>query len=383
MSESLNIIEFLSPVDLIEIKGDDTYKKDQIGSTIGIYEEEFPEIAEVEIILVGCGEQRGNGILGPGSKAPNAIRKQFYAQYFWHEGISIADIGDIKPGASYYDTLAALKTVVSALLQEGKTVIILGGSHDLTLSQYGAYVANKQLIEATVVDTLIDLDMESPFSNDHFLMDMLTGEPNFIKHYNHVGFQSYLVHPGMLQTLDKLKFDCFRVGHVKEHIEEIEPPMRSSSMLSFDISAIAHAYAPANWLTPNGLNGEEACILMQYAGMSSEMSSIGIYGYDPNKDVEALTAKQISQMMWYFLDGRYSRRKEAGFGQRDQFNEFQMIFSEVETLFLQSKRTGRWWMRLPNKQFIPCSYKDYLLAASDEIPDRWFRAQQREMLPPQ
>ena len=98
------------------------------------------------------------------------------------------------------------------LIDDGKTVIILGGSHDLTLAQYDAYAENKKIIEASCVDALIDLNLDSPFKHENFLMEMLTGEPNFIRHYNHIGFQSYFVHPRMLETMDKLRFDCFRVG---------------------------------------------------------------------------------------------------------------------------------------------------------------------------
>jgi formiminoglutamase len=54
-----------------------------------------------------------------------------------------------------------------------------------------------------------------------------------------------------------------------------------------------------------------------------------------------------------------------------------MAFAEVDTTFIQSKKTGRWWMQLPDKRFIACSYKDYLLASSNEIPERWLRAQER------
>jgi hypothetical protein len=45
-----------------------------------------------------------------------------------------------------------------------------------------------------------------------------------------------------------------------------------------------------------------------------------------------------------------------------------MAFAEVETTFLQSKKTGRWWMQLPDSKFIACSYKDYISASSNEIP---------------
>lgn len=379
MSDHLNIQAFLSPVNIREIAGDEIYKTDQIGHLIRRYEEEMPDIDDVEIIILGCGERRGCGILGAAGTAPDIIRRQLYALFSWHEGIKLADIGDIKQGESYNDTLAALKTVIAELTGNNKTVIVLGGSHDLTLAQYQACQAAKKLTDATIVDALIDLDMESPFQNDNFLMEMFTGEPNFLKHYNHIGFQSYLVHPGMLQTLDKLKFDFYRLGHVKEHIEEVEPGIRNCSLFSFDINAIAAAYAPANKLSPNGFTGEEACILMQYAGMSTYVDSIGIYGYDPQLDREELTAKQISHMLWYAIDGRSRRKKEAPLTDRESFNEYQVIFSEIQTVFLQSKKTGRWWMQMPDKQFVPCSYKDYLMAGSDDIPERWFRAQQRDL----
>ncbi|MFT4093335.1 MAG: formimidoylglutamase [Niabella sp.] len=373
----MSIIDFLSPVNLFEITGDEGYKHGQFGSAIDVYAETFPDIEQADIILLGCGEQRGSGYIGPASSAPDVVRRQFYALFYWHERIRIADIGNIIQGATYKDTIAALQTVIAEITAIGRTVIVLGGSHDLTLAQYNACKNAKQLIEATGVDAVIDLDMESPFKHDNFLMEMFTSEPNYVRHYNHIGFQSYLVHPGMLQTLDKLKFDFYRVGHVKEDIENVEPGIRSSNIFSFDINAIANAYAPANQLTPNGFNGEEACILMQYAGMSSNMQSVGIYGYRPEKDREELTAKQIAHMVWYIIDGRYRRLKEATLTDREQFNEYEMAFSEVATTFLQSKKTGRWWMQLPDKNFVPCSYKDYLTAGRDEIPERWFRAQQR------
>ncbi len=91
-------------------------------------------------------------------------------------------------------------------------------------------------------------------------------------------------------------------------------------------------------------------------------------------DKDELTAKQISQMLWYVLDGRSRGKREAQLDEKDSFNEYHMAFAEVETTFLQSKKTGRWWMQLPDKHFIACSYKDYLLASSNEIPERWLRA---------
>jgi len=104
-------------------------------------------------------------------------------------------------------------------------------------------------------------------------MEMLTSEPNLVKHYNHIGFQSYFVHPRMLETMDKLRFDCFRLGMAKEEMEEMEPVLRNTNLLSFDISAIKYGDSPASLQSPNGFTGEEACMLTRYAGMSNNLST--------------------------------------------------------------------------------------------------------------
>lgn len=183
----------------------------------------------------------------------------------------------------------------------------------------------------------------------------------------------------MLETMDKLRFDCYRVGTVKEHLEEMEPAIRHSNMLSFDIAAIKHSDAPASACSPNGFTGEEACNLLRYAGLSPVISTVGIYGYRPEQDEKNLTALQIAQMIWYFIDGKSRSKQEAELQDTNNFNEYHTAFAEVDTLFLQSRKTGRWWMQLPNKKMIACSYNDYVFASNNEIPERWLRAQEREM----
>ena len=376
MSDYLSITDFLVPVDRNIISQDAGYREGQIGKGIAVYEEQFPDIEDAHLVLVGCGEQRGSGLVTE-SGAADEVRAQFYNLYHWHSDLKLADIGNIRIGKNLNDTYAALKLVLRELADAGKTVVILGGSHDLAIAQYQAFADKQQSIEAAGVDAVIDINMESPARSDHFLMELLTAEPNYMNQYNHLGFQSYFVHPRMLETMDKLRFDCFRVGVVKERIEEMEPVLRSCHLFSFDISAIAHAFAPANTVTPNGLNGEEACTLLQYAGMSPTMGSIGLYGFQPENDREALTAKQLAQMLWYLMDGLNRGIQEAPLEERSAFNEYHTVFAEVEAHFLQSKKTGRWWLQLPDEQWIACSQRDYMLASNNQIPERWLRAQER------
>jgi formiminoglutamase len=370
-------IDFLEPINLAYLSNDEGYRDTQIGKHILVHDEEFPNINQAEMVIVGCGEMRGNGIEYDNVSSPDEIRKEFYKLFHWHNNVHVADVGNIKKGASLQDTYAALQTIVSELIEQGKKVVILGGSHDITLAQYNAYVNAEKLVEAVCVDAAIDLNMDSVLIADNFLMDMLTSEPNYVKHYTHIGFQSYLVHPQMLETIDKLRFDCFRVGNVRDNIDEMEPAIRNANLFSFDISAIQYAHAPANRLTPNGFTGEDACKLMQFAGLSKTVNTVGIYGYYPEFDVNNLTAKQISQMLWYYMDGIYKSKMEAELTEQDQFNEYSLVSSDINTVFLQSKRTGRWWMKAHDGKYIPCSKKDYITASNNDIPERWMRYAER------
>ena len=82
-------------------------------------------------------------------------------------------------------------------------------------------------------------------------------------------------------------------------------------------------------------------------------------------------------MLWYFIDGKSRSKQEASLDDRSLFNEFHTALSEVDTVFLQSRRTSRWWMQLPNNKLVPCSYHDYVMASRNEIPERWLREQER------
>jgi len=372
-----NIREFLSPINLMELSNDEGFVATQMGKNLSAYEKEFPEMERADLIILGMGEARGAGLLDAGNRSADAVRREFYPLFQWHSNLKIVDIGNIFVGKTLKDSYAALRMVLSELQTLNAKTLILGGSHDLTLPQCESFACAEQQFELTCVDAKINLDADAPAPAEKFLLDLFMREPNYLRHYNHIGFQSYFVHPKMLETIDKLRFDCFRVGKIKDCLEAVEPPIRASDIFSFDISAVQNSHAPANLLTPNGFSGEEACALFRYAGMSEKLRSIGIYGYFSHLDKQNMTAKQISHLMWYLLEGIYQGKYESSLNDRQNFNEFHLAFADMKTVFLQSKKTNRWWMQLPDKEFIPCSYSDYVLATHNEIPERWLRAIER------
>src|ERR1017187_2507692 len=166
MLYSLHILDYLDPVNTREISNDEEYKDGQVGKLIKVYEEEFPDLLQADLILVGCREERGVRRSRPLLNGPDMIRRQFYQLYHWHTDIRLVDVGNIKPGSTLADTYAALRSVMNELINLGKTVIILGGSHDLTLAQYQSYVNRKKLIEVTCVDALVDINIESLLKNE-------------------------------------------------------------------------------------------------------------------------------------------------------------------------------------------------------------------------
>jgi formiminoglutamase len=351
----------------------------QIGKKIQVITEFTPDWSDADIVLIGCGEQRGRNFKADWSMAADAVREELYRMYDWHGSVKVADMGNILEGATIGDTRAALRMVLQEIQEQGKVAILIGGSHDLTLQQYDIFKRAEITVNAAVIDMLIDLEETENISDTGFLMDMLTEQPNFIRHFSHLGFQSYYTNPGMLETLDKLRFDCFRLGRIRENTEEMEPVLRNCDLLSIDMKAVRKCDAPfLKDGSPNGLFGDEICQLTRYAGMSSRLSSLGIYGYQPEHDTDRQGAKLIAQMLWYFVDGFLLRKNETDpVANRADFIEYHVALTGNDTLFLKSKKSNRWWMQLPDASFTPCSYNDYLLAAANEIPERWYREQER------
>ena len=369
---------FFEEEHFIETTAYNAYQPMQLGSHIKCATKKGFDWEDAEIVIVGCGEWRGAAVDVEYCNSADAVREEFYKMYYWHQAIKIADAGNVRQGASVEDTRAALLTVLSEIHNAGKIALVIGGSHDLTLQQYEVFKKAGKHAVVALADMLIDLDEQETVTSGSFLMDMLTASPNFITHYSHIAFQSYYAHPKMLETLDKLRFDFFRLGKVRENIEEMEPVLRSSNMLSIDMNVVRHCDAMAvPEGSPNGLTGEEICQLTRYAGMATELTSLGIYNYRSEFDQDRMTAKLLSQMMWYFVDGYLVRKNEVKITERDEFILFDVAFTEIKTTFLKSKRTNRWWMALPNQIFVPCSYNDYLIASSDSIPERWLREQER------
>jgi arginase family enzyme len=386
---------YFTPVGLAEYDAQVQANKNRIANLVSAFTEEahFPQLEGADLAIIGVPEDRGALENSGCANVPDRIRDYFYHLYTHWKELNLIDLGNIRQGNTIEDTYFAVKEVVAELISQGIIPIILGGSQDLTYANYMAYENIGKVINFTAVDPEFDLGQdEHEINAKSYLSRIILHQPNYLFNFTNIGYQSYYTDHDAIILMKNLFFDAHRLGVVRANMEEAEPMIRNADFLSFDISSIRNADAPGNYYSnPNGFLGEEACSICRYAGLSDKLSSIGFYEYNPRHDINGQTAKLLSQMIWYFIDGVVNRALDLPEENSGDYVRFMVKVEgfEDQLVFLKSKRTERWWMEIQNSrsvgekyrrhQFVPCSYSDYQKALNHEIPDRWWKVQQKLM----
>ncbi len=393
----MEILDFFEPLDKSSLLPGKKNHPLILGESLICHtsEEGFPDLEGVDIAIIGVKEDRN----APGNEgcalAPDYVRKYLYSLFQGPFRTRIADLGNIRAGESVNDTYFAVKTAVTDLIKKKIIPVIIGGSQDLAYANYQAYEALGQIINIVSVDSGFDIGIqkEDKLTNRNYLSTILTHQPNYLFNYTNIGYQTYFVDQDAIELMEKLYFDIYRLGQVKKDLEEVEPIVRNADMLSFDVSSIRQSDAPGNAnASPNGFYGEEACQIIRYAGLSDKLSSIGFYEVNPAFDKGEQTAHLVAQMIWYFFDGFFQRKKDLPDRKRKDSGEYiKYVVSlkdfQNEIVFYKSKKSDRWWMEVPcpmgleakyERQFlVPCSYREYQAACQDEIPEKWWQVYQK------
>ena len=391
----MSLADFFTPIDLKTIVPKNGYYASHLGDRIEQYVTDFPGLEqEIDIAIVGVLDDR-NAINNSGcGLAPDHLREKLYLLNEGNYNTKIVDLGNIRAGATVTDTYFALKTVVEELVKKNIIPIIIGGGQDLTYAQYLGYESLEQKVDLVVIDSHFDLnddvhDDTMETTSESYLSKIFLHEPNYLFNYSNIGYQTYFTSQAGLRVMEKLYFDVHRLGEFSGQIACAEPVIRNASMISFDINSIrsSDAMGSAN-ATPNGFYAEEACQLCRYAGFNDKLSSIGFYEFNPAYDNNGQTATLLAQMVWYFIDGFYNRKKDFPLNPRSQYLIYKtsLKHDEHELTFVKSKKSDRWWMQVPyphtgsmNERFhlVPCQYDDYKTAVSGEMPDLWWRTYQK------
>ncbi|MBX9852807.1 MAG: formimidoylglutamase [Cytophagaceae bacterium] len=361
----------------------DNYEPSSWVNYIQTYSEEFPDWQNADIAIIGITEERGSVHNKGAEKAADAVRKKLYHLKKGSGSYKIADLGNLRLGVNLQESYLRLKEVCELLLQHKVLPVLIGGTQDMDFGQFLAYEGFNNMISILNVDSAVDMYGSDEFGmSRHHIHKMLVHEPNFVFHYSHLAYQSYLNDPETISVLEKLYFETYRLGQIRESIEEIEPVIRNADMMTFDVGAIRQSDAPGNKnAQPFGLTGEEACQIAWYAGLNAKMSSVGFYEYNPEEDVKGQTAGVIATMIWYFVEGYYLRKDDFDLNDPKYVKYIVSFQHEPHKLtFYKNSQTEKWWMEVPfpsNKtqyarnSIVPCSYNDYQAANKGELPNRY------------
>lgn len=350
----------------------------------------FPDIRKADLALIGVTENRGSNNNQDADKGADIIRKKLYQLKKGRGDHKIIDLGNIRNGNSLEESRMRIKEICSFLIENEVFPLIFGGTHDLDLGMFTAYENMEKLVSILNVDAFIDLGMDGKKDLSHkHVHDILMHEPNYLFNLSQIGYQSYLIDQDSLNMMEKLYFDTYRIGKLRQNIYEMEPVIRDADILSFDITAIRSSDAPGNAnAQPFGLTGEEACQLCWYAGLNEKLSSAGFFEYNPVlDDAHQKTASVVATMIWYFIEGFQNRKDHYSFKSNYYMKYVVSMPDDPESLvFYKSKISEKWWMEVPypkgrkvfdRNSIVPCSYSDYQKAMNGELPERWINTQAR------
>ncbi|RZL43337.1 MAG: arginase [Pedobacter sp.] len=380
--------DFLHPLSDDIIEHIQSLSSQNLGSKVVLHSKaDFPDLDKVQLAIIGVLENRGDSNQINDVDLTH-IRKEFYSLYPGNWQASIADLGDIKAGEELSDTYFAVKSVVAELVKRKILPIIIGGTQDLTYAMYRSYDGLEQMVNLVSIDSKFDLGKENATDMaSSYLTRIIIEEPNNLFNYSVLGYQTYYNAQEEIDLMEKLFFDGYRLGEVSSNITVSEPVFRDADIVTLDLTSIQSSNS-GNFVTfvPNGFNGKEICSLARYSGLSDKLSLFGIFNHNNSKSEAVL----IAQILWYFIEGFECRSNEYPFTSKEQYIKYIVPLELEELVFYKSNKSERWWIEVPQiidahtktekNSLLPCSYEDYLGAINQEIPERWWKMQRKNII---
>ncbi|NCP05957.1 MAG: formimidoylglutamase [Flavobacteriales bacterium] len=384
---------FLSPVSDFVLAHNELLFQQSLGRKLRVHSKKhgIPDLEGVNVAILGVLENRNDHNYIGETFHLNDIRKAFYALFPGSWNTTIADLGDINKGESVEDTYFALKTTLAILIDKKIIPIIMGGTQDLTYANYRAYDSLIPMVNMVNIDNKFDLgDSTKPIKNNSFVGKIILDKPYNLFNYATIGYQTYFNSQEEIDLMDKLYFESYRLGQISKDVTLVEPVLRDANIVSLDLNSVKSSEVSLNQkYSPNGFDGKEICAISRYAGISNKVSSFGIYEYKPSKDDE-ITSMLVAQIIWYFIEGVNYRIKDDNFTDENNHQKYITLVDDQELIFYKSNKTGRWWIEIPflleintklkRHTLLPCMHQDYLDACNNKVPDRWYKAFQKNSI---
>jgi arginase family enzyme len=340
----------------------------------------FKNISDAtKLVLIGLSETRNAFEINvPGNS--EIVREYFY-QLAAINRIEIVDLGNLKSGKKVQDTYAALKHITSYFIGRNIIPVIYGGTQDLTLPMVQGVFNQQSSCELVIADALFDLSNDVELHSKNYIgkLHQLYAEK---LEQSVVAYQSYLTSSQQQRFLSDNSINTMRLGLLRNGWSQVEPLLRDADLLSFDLSSIRFSDCPGALSTgPNGLYAEEACQLVHLAGISDKLKAVGIFDFQPERDIHNQTAQLIAQLIWHFIQGVSQRKGDWPAKPIDQYKKIYVKVEKTESdlVFYQNAQNNRYWIELPDGQgnqtrIVSCSEKDYKDICNNEIPERIWKS---------
>jgi len=264
-------------------------------------------------------------------------------------------------------------------LPKNISLIILGGSQELSLFISKAFDTYNKPYNISVIDALIDSAfVDTELDNHNYLTKILTNNESRLQNMSIFGIQTYYNHPSKYNIFKQLYVDYFMLGEVQANISEIEPELRESEIVSIDINSIKNTDMPAQTISrPNGFNGKEICTICRNAGIAVKNKVLGIFEYNPFYDKNKVGANLIAQMIWYYIEGKNVYQNDYPDISKSKLIKFHVNNEVLKLIFYKNPETERWWVEIPDmitgSILLACSENDYKQAVKLKISKRIYQ----------
>jgi formiminoglutamase len=333
-----------------------------IGGMLPKFDDITADWSEYSVVFVGID-----------AESADPIRRELYHMAnVWGQG-EIADLGNLlNPSVEF------LISLLQQLHRNRVVVILLGGDYSHLRAQVIGRRDQEQLVNLTLFDELVRWDIQD---NANVLKRLLNQDPVAVQSLTLIGWQKAYSSPVSVSELQRLGHELIRLGIAQADKAGLEPLVRESDIIALHTSVLDPGLAPdaSDKRSAVGLYLDETCQIARYAAASHRVFSMQVMGMGASENPQ--TARSISHIVWYMLDGVFSRVYEYPRVEGAQWFNHIVMGKGNDWTFWSSGVTKRWWLELQmpddKVRYIPCTKAEYEAVAANDLPERFFRIFQR------
>lgn len=340
-------------------------EKWQLGSLIT----NEPQSGGVALLFVT--DYRGNG----GEVMPtdfHLFRECFYSLSRQDYTLPIADLGELRAGKTFADTLYIVEELVLSCLQKNIFPVVIGGSDALSYALFSVVNSIKNNVNYSQIASAISFKNREneTITNENYLSSIFHNREFSLKEYHLLGYQKHLNDYRNHLILEELDYNILRLGEMMGATHRAEPFFRNADLVTLNcdaVESIGEGFSVHSQV--NGLNSREICSCMRDIGLAENLKSLGIFNFNlasKNK----LHYQLLAQMVWYFLEGLHIQRTHP---KERNYETFMVMLGEGELTFKRDTFSNQWYFGKEEdiKQCIPCTQEDYENAKRGILNKRW------------